>query len=152
MRTFEEMKIELCSLGDALEKYTQISKLPFDFGVGIPIFPSEIHTVAALCQQESMSITELAKSSGVSKAAMSQLVSRLEKKGLVYRETAPDNQSKQQVRPTKLGRKAQEGHMNYHMEHDRDFFSYIATLPDAEYKVFKELCSQMNQWMDTYLS
>ncbi|WP_250645536.1 MarR family winged helix-turn-helix transcriptional regulator [Salidesulfovibrio onnuriiensis] len=146
------MKNEFRTLGDALEKYVQISKLPFDFGVGIQIYPSEIHTVAALCEQGNMSITELARSSGVSKAAMSQLVSKLEKKGLVHREISPDNQSKQNVRPTELGRKAQEGHMKYHMEHDSEFFTYVAALPDTEYAVFKKFCRQMDRWMDNYLS
>lgn len=151
MRQLKDMKEEFNHLGEMFEKYVQISKRAFDFGVGITIYPSEIHAVAALCEHGSMSITELARNGGVSKAAMSQLVSKLEKKGLAYRETAPDNLSKQVVKPTELGQKAQENHLRFHEEHDREFLAFIASLPDGEYTVFKELCRQMNRWMDTYL-
>ncbi|MBU4191300.1 MAG: MarR family transcriptional regulator [Proteobacteria bacterium] len=165
MRSLKEMKTEFAHLGDTLNKFIAISKKPMDFGVGILINPSEIHAVAKLCDHGPMSLTELADrafvSKGamsqladrafVSKGAMSQLVARLEKKGLVYRETAPDNQSKQILHPTELGKKAQNGHIEFHMDHDREFFSYVASMPNGEYAVFRELCRQMNRWMDNYL-
>lgn len=151
MRRLNEMKGELENLASALTKFIRISKMPLDFGVGIPIFPTEIHTVAKLCEYGPMSITELAKMTSVTKPAMSQLISKLEKKGLVYREIAPDNRSKQIVTPTQLGEKAQDGHLKFHMEQDRNFFSYIGSLSDEDYKVFKEICIQINSWMDNYL-
>ncbi|ADU63303.1 MAG: MarR family transcriptional regulator [Pseudodesulfovibrio sp.] len=151
MRSLKEMKTEFAHLGDTLNKFIAISKKPMDFGVGILINPSEIHAVAKLCDHGPMSLTELADRAFVSKGAMSQLVARLEKKGLVYRETAPDNQSKQILHPTELGKKAQNGHIEFHMDHDREFFSYVASMPNGEYAVFRELCRQMNRWMDNYL-
>lgn len=152
MRKIEDTREEFHNLGKTLEKYVQISKLPFDFGVGISIYPSEIHALACLSENGSMSITDMARHCGVSKAAMSQLVSKLEKKGLVRRETAPDNLSRQMVIPTPLGEKAQQGHMKFHQEHDREFLDFVMRMPDSEYHVFKELCRQMNRWMDNYLS
>lgn len=151
MRSLDEMKNEFAHLGNTLNKFMVISKKPMDFGVGVPINPSEIHAVAKLCDHGPMSLTELADRAFVSKGAMSQLVARLEKKGLVYRQTAPDNQSKQILHPTELGKKAQEGHLAFHMDHDREFFSYVASMPDGEYAVFRELCRQMDRWMDNYL-
>ncbi|MCG2732961.1 MarR family winged helix-turn-helix transcriptional regulator [Pseudodesulfovibrio aespoeensis] len=151
MRSLKEMNTEFAHLGDTLNKFIAISKKPMDFGVGILINPSEIHAVAKLCDHGPMSLTELADRAFVSKGAMSQLVARLEKKGLVYRETAPDNQSKQILHPTELGKKAQNGHIEFHMDHDREFFSYVASMPNGEYAVFRELCRQMNRWMDNYL-
>ncbi len=145
------MKNEFEHLSAVLAKFNRISKLPLDFGVGILINPSEIHAVAKLCDHGPMSLTELADMAFVTKGAMSQLVSRLEKKGLVYREVAENNQSKQILHPTKLGERAQRGHMKFHEEHDREFFSYVASMPDAEYNVFKEVCRRMDRWMDNYL-
>lgn len=151
MRTLEEMKDEFNLLGKVMEKYNHISKLPFDFGVGMPLYPSEIHTIATLCNQGSMSITELAETTGVTKGAISQLVTKLEKKKLVRKTPAPDNLSKSIITPTELGKKAQEGHMNFHKTHDEKFINAIASLSDAEYAVFRKLCRQMNSWMNTYL-
>ncbi|CCH48666.1 MarR family winged helix-turn-helix transcriptional regulator [Pseudodesulfovibrio piezophilus] len=150
MRTIKDMTPEMNLLTKTFMRFTQISKRPMDFGVGINIFPAEIHTVERLCERGPMSITELAESSGVTKGAMSQLVSKLIKKGLAYRETDPDNLSKHQIIPTELGLKAHEGHMRFHMEHDKDFFDYIANLDPEKYAFFKELCHKMDAWMSTY--
>ncbi|MUM78617.1 MarR family transcriptional regulator [Pseudodesulfovibrio sp. F-1] len=151
MRNLDEMKNEFANLSETLNKFIAINKKPMDFGVGVLINPSEIHAVAKLCDHGPMSLTELAERSFVSKGAMSQLVARLEKKGLVYRETAPDNQSKQILYPTGIGIRAQKGHMEFHMKHDREFLTYLSTMSNGEYAVFREVCRQMNRWMDSYL-
>lgn len=147
----EEMKEEFRILGRAFSKFNQVSKKAMDFGVGIPIYPSEIHTVERLCENGPMSVTELAGITGVTKAAMSQLVTKLIKKGLAYRETDPENNSRHRIMPTALGKTAQANHMRFHMEHDRKILSHIAALPDEHYEVFKEICTQLDLWMDSYL-
>ena len=148
----EEMQGDLELLTKTLFKFNRVSKMAMDFGVGVAIYPAEIHTVERLCKYGPMSITELAEATGVTKGAMSQMVSKMTRKGLVYRETAPDNQSKQAIIPTELGEKAQKGHMEFHMKHDKDFFAYIASLPDEEYAVFSKLCQNMEAWMNSYLT
>lgn len=131
-------------------RFSQINKKPLDFGVGIEIYPSEIHTVERLCRTGPMGVTELAEMSGVTKGAMSQLVAKLVKKGLVYREPDKHNQSKIRIIPTELGKKAQQGHMRFHEEHDRDFLSYLASMSEEEYAMFTELCRQMELWLGKY--
>ena len=46
---------------------------------------SEIHTVAAVGAQEGINITALAKKQGISKSAVSQMVSKLVKKGYIIK-------------------------------------------------------------------
>lgn len=150
MRTLQDMKKELFLLTSTLNRYTQVNKKPMDFGVGVDIYPSEIHTVQRLCESGPMGVTELAELSGVTKGAMSQLVGKLVRKGLVYRETDETNQSKLRIIPTELGEKAQEGHMRFHEEHDKEFLNYIGSLTKEEYAFFTQLCQQMAMWLEKY--
>lgn len=144
------MSEEFALLAQIFDKYAKISKIPLDFGVGILIYPGEIHTVARLCEHGEMSVTDMAKASGVTKGAMSQLVSRLEKKGLVYKKTAPDNLSKWLIYPTELGKRAQENHTVFHQERDANFVAYMRNLSATDYKVAKALFRQMDCWLKAY--
>ena len=151
MCTLEDMYPDLHTLGAALDKYARIAKLPVDFGTGMPLYPAEIHTLGTICAHGPLSVSQLARKAGVTKGAVSQLVSRLEAKGLVSKEPDQDNRSRVLLSPTALGRKAEQGHMAFHKEHDKEFFTWLGGLPDAQYKVFKELCSRMDKWMDKHL-
>jgi len=151
MRSIEEMKEEFHLLGQILDKYLRVEKLPHDFGVGIELHSAEIHTVSTICIHGEISITDLARRAGITKGAVSQVITKLEKKGLVYKRTAPDNLSKSLVGPTELGRQAQKEHINFHMRHDKDLINHLANLPDNEFRVIQRLLKTMDKWMDTYL-
>lgn len=146
----DDMREEFSLLGKLLDKYTRIEKQPQDFGVGFAIHPTEIHTVATLWATGEMSITDLAKDAAVTRGAMSQMITKLEKKGLVYKRTAPDNLSKTLVGPTELGEQAQQGHARFHAERDKEFIQYMAELPDDKFSTIREFLEIMNRWLDTY--
>ncbi len=141
---------ELNLLVKTFNQINQISKKAMDFGVGVLIYPAEIHAVERLSQNGPMSVTELAEASGVTKGAMSQMVHKLIKKGLVYREIDEKNQSKHKIILTELGQKAQEGHERFHREHDKVFFDYLGNLSSEEYETFKEFCRQLEKWIHNY--
>lgn len=149
-RTFDDMRPEFLALGAVLDKYARVSKLPKDFGVGMPVYPAEIHALAAICRQGAMGVTELARLAGVTKGAASQLVSRLEGKGLVRKAPDPDNDSRIVLRPTPLGEQAQAAHLRFHQEHDREFLDRLGSLGPEEYRTFARICRWMVQWMDNY--
>lgn len=94
----------------AFHKYAAYESQPRDFGIGFPLTQNEIHAIVVVCENEGISLGELAKQRGVTKGAMSQLVSRLAKKGLVAKEAAEHSASYVALVPTKLGRKAYENH------------------------------------------
>ena len=111
----------------AFHKYAAYENQPRDFGVGFPLTQSEIHAIAVVCENEGISLGELAKERAVTKGAMSQLVSRLVAKGLLVKETAEHSASYVSLRPTDLGRKANENHSRAHasmgMTIDQQLFS-----------------------------
>lgn len=98
----------------AFHKYMAYESQLRDFGIGFPLSQNEIHTVVLVCENEGISLGELAKQRAVTKGAMSQLVSRLVAKGLLVKETAEHSASYVSLRPTELGRKANENHSRAH--------------------------------------
>jgi len=98
----------------AFHKYAAYESQPRDFGIGFPLTQSEIHAIVVVCENEGISLGELARQRGVTKGAMSQLVTRLVKKGLVEKEIAEHSASYVSLTSTKLGRKAYENHANAH--------------------------------------
>lgn len=98
----------------AFHKYAAYESQPRDFGIGFPLTQSEIHAIAVVCENEGISLGELAKERAVTKGAMSQLVSRLVAKGLLVKEVAEHSASYVSLRPTELGRKANKNHSLAH--------------------------------------
>jgi len=151
MRDFEAMLPVLRQLGRGMAKYASIERRPFDFGVGMPLYPGEIHMVSTVDMLDSPGVTQLAKEFGVTKGAVSQMIGKLVDKGLLRKETDLENRSRVVVSLTDLGKRANENHMAFHKEHDRAFFDYLAGLDDASFKLVEELGERINLWMDGYL-
>lgn len=151
MKALKDVIPHMHEFGKVLVKYSMVERKPFDFGVGIELYPSEIHTLSAIDQLGTCGITELACESGVTKGAASQLVSKLVKKGFMVKDFDPENRSKVILSLTELGKKASYNHYKFHMDHDRSFFDYLRSMSDEELEMFDDICSKMNDWMDSYL-
>jgi DNA-binding MarR family transcriptional regulator len=151
MKDVKEIIPHMRELGRVLVKYNMVEREAFDFGVGIKLYPSEIHTLSAIDALGGCGVTDLARESGVTKGATSQLVSKLVKKGLILKEPDPQNGSKVILRLTELGKKASDNHYKYHMDHDSEFIDYLRAMSEEELKMFDDICSKMNDWMDSYL-
>jgi len=141
----------LKSLGQALDKYSRIDKMPFDFGVGDPLFPAEIHMVTTVVMRGPFGVTELAHELGTTKGAVSQLIGRLLKKGLLFKEKSQLNGARVVVSATDLGRVAHANHMEFHARHDAKFIEFLGNLDEHSYQLVCELSEEIDSWMGNYL-
>lgn len=151
MRSFDEMRPVLQLLGRAMAKYSVIDRQPFDFGVGMELYPAEIHMVTTVDMLEGASVTELAREFNVTKGAVSQQVAKLVKKGLLEKKGDPANGSRVIITTTDLGKTASDNHLDFHREYDKAFHAYLGGLDSASYKGVAQLAEEMNKWMDSYL-
>lgn len=151
MRTYEDITPLMKSLGHALYKYTVIDRKDFDFGVGVNLFPAEIHMLEAINCRNGVGVTELAEEFGVTKGAISQLINKLVKKKLVVKEPASDHKSRVVIRTTPKGKTACQNHREFHREHNKMFTHYLEQLDDKSFNTVVELTNQLNLWMDNYL-
>lgn len=151
MRTFEEITPVLRDFSRAMSKYAILDRKAFDFGIGIKLFPAEIHMLTAIEQKDGIGVTELAEEFRITKGAVSQLVTKLIKKDLVQKTKNPEHGSRILIKATDLGRTACQHHVEFHKKHDKEFFEYLGQLDENSYEVIQKMAQQMNLWMDSYL-
>jgi DNA-binding MarR family transcriptional regulator len=77
-----------------LNKFTRNENKPRHFGVEELLHPSEIHMAMLIGDNPGVHGPELARLSGVTRGAISQIIANLEKKGLVQRVDDPGSSLK----------------------------------------------------------
>jgi len=111
---------------------------PMNFGTGVPLYRSEIHTIQAIGSNPGINVTRLAERIDVTKGAVSQTVTKLTGKRLVRKIRAEDNAKETRLVLTDLGWVGYESHERFHGEmYDtvRDYFG-----------------DEFNQKLDTFLT
>lgn len=88
------------------------------FGTDEQLFNAEIHMIKAIKENEGIHVTGLARILGVTKGAVSQIIGKLEKKGMITKEKDPGNQSKVNLKLTPRGEIAHLNHEKYHQQLD----------------------------------
>lgn len=134
------------------EKLVRIDQQPHDFGVGEPITRTEIHLVSAIARQEGQSVTDLARARGVTKGAVSQVLQRLENKGLVEKRFDPDNQSRMAVFLTDKGRRADQGHQAVHDMVHRMFETEVGRLTPDQLAELQRFADRVDRLLRDFLA
>ena len=136
-----ELFIRLCN------KYKAMEKIPLDFGAGGLLYHSEMHMIDQIGDHPEMNITELAKSAGVTKGAISQTVTKLEKKGVVTRYKGADNEKEVFLQFTDIGRDIYKKHKEVDKEAIIPLYEELRKYSDD--KVY--FLVEMFKWMDKFL-
>ncbi|MGI6623678.1 MAG: MarR family transcriptional regulator [Acetivibrionales bacterium] len=95
-------------------RYLELSKSSYEYCEGIPLYPSEIHAVEYIAYNSETNLSDLANAMSLTKGAISKMVVKLEKMGLIKRFKYLENQKDVYLHLTKLGMEANEGHKKYH--------------------------------------
>jgi len=85
-----------------------------DFGTGIPLYKTEIHTIDAIGKNPDLTITELAESMNVTKGAVSQMVNKLVAKGLIIKKRSKKDARFFTLHLTENGQIGFDKHEEYH--------------------------------------
>ncbi len=132
-------------------KYQTLEKLPQDYGIGEVLHPSEIHAVEMIGKNPGANVTGLAESLGITKGAVSQVLKRLENKGIVVKYKDPRDEKAVLVGLTKRGKKAFDGHEAFHARYDQAIMRMVSELPHDKVIFLKDIFSQMEASVDRYL-
>jgi DNA-binding MarR family transcriptional regulator len=110
-QAFEQL---LEALAGALNQAASMHSRPRDFGTGVALTRTEIHTVKGIGDRPGLNLTRLAEHMGVSKSAVSQTLAKLSHKGLVIKSHPKGNAKELALRLTALGRKGYREHERLH--------------------------------------
>ena len=133
-----------------LNKYGQVEKKSLVFA-GVNLHPVEIHTLCFIDKRGGSFVSEIARETGVTRGAVSQVVSKLEKKGLVEKVQDTANKSRLILQATDKGKECSLDHETMHKNMDDALFSYLQSLDADHLALIEELYRKMDCWMDNYL-
>ncbi len=89
------------------------TKIPQDYGTGEKYTSVEVHTLKHIADNPGITVTELARDNGKTKGAISQILKKIEEKGLIFREPAFENNNKSYLYLTEKGAELDRTHRQY---------------------------------------
>lgn len=130
-----------------LNMHNELERKPKDYGTKELLHIREIHLIQTIADNKDIYLTRLAQIMGVTKGAISQNLSKLEKKGYVEKIRDPQNNSKNLIRLTNKGNVAYYGHEHYHEEVDKEIKNYFDNVPPAQAPFLNEVFSKLEGWI-----
>ena len=95
-------------------EYVALEKQIKYYDTDVPIYNAEIHIIAAIAANPGIHIKGLAEKFDITSASVSEMVSKLRRKGLVEKKTDKSNLSRLNLSLTEKGRTAYQAHERYH--------------------------------------
>jgi DNA-binding MarR family transcriptional regulator len=114
----------------------------------ITLYPSEVHLLLMIKNEIDTNATEIARQLGLTKGAISQTLSRLEKKGIILKTKDPYNKNELTLSLTRFGKKAytfcQSSQTSFIKSHE----GYLAKLNTKEKEVIFRYLQHMEKTID----
>lgn len=128
-----------------IHKYSQMEKQKRDYGIGEDFTQAEIHTIAYIGENPGSRQDNLAKAKGITKGAASQMITKLEKRGLVKRGQSKNSNAEVALYLTKKGTEAFKGHIHFHNQVDNSFHQFFTTISEDEYDIFVRILKSCDE-------
>jgi len=133
-------------------KLNKLEKRAVDSGGGEKFYASELHAIDAIGRKEGGTVTKLCDLFGVTKGAVSQIISKLEKKAVVFKQRSPDNCKEVNIFLTEKGLEIFKFHENLHKEMDKEFFGYMRSVSKEKLEDFLTMLVRVENYLDVFLS
>jgi DNA-binding MarR family transcriptional regulator len=130
-----------------VNKYNALEKIPARHGTRHNLYHSERHMLDKIGDNTGMNVTEFADAAGVTKGAISQLVSKLEKKGIVRRYKKSTNYKEVFLELTKSGQEVYQKHQKINEQTILPLNEELNKHSDEKV----EFLLTMFKWFDDYL-
>jgi len=109
----------------------------------IKLFPSEIHLLLFIYHIQDTNITKIADHLGLTKGAISQTLSRLNRKGIIIKETEPSKKNQLHVQFTNKGKMLMEHVIEFRNSLETEFLNYLETKSDKEKQLISDFLDKL---------
>ena len=133
------------SLHSLVNKHKTLDRIPRDFGIDERLIGNEIHTISAVGEGSMCNISELARKMGVTKAAISQTIRKLQKKGYLRKLRDENNRREVLVALTENGKHAHQGHKSLWK---RNCLRFLSDVTDEQVASFNFVAEMINASAD----
>lgn len=135
---------------DVITQFTKLEKRTSNYGTDVSIYRAEIHAVFMIHEHEGIHVTGLAEQLGFTKSSVSELLVKLEKKGLIKKDQDAFNQSKLSIRLTDKGKLAHKHHMAYHAELDAFLAATLSSCSEENRKFLENFLVELQLGFSQY--
>jgi DNA-binding MarR family transcriptional regulator len=111
---------------------------------GVQLHPSEIHVLLLIDAGQGNNATRMAERLGITKGAVSQTLTRLERKGLLKKRRDPKAKNELTLLLTPLGRKAAGKCQALQTAIQRRFDDYLTSVSESERKAIGRFLKKMS--------
>ena len=101
-----------------VDRLDEVWRKTHNFGTDVRLFEAEVHMIKAVKENEGLHATGLAEKLDVTKGAVSQIINKLHKKGMILKIRDGANQSRLKFALTSKGERAYDFHEAIHREFD----------------------------------
>jgi DNA-binding MarR family transcriptional regulator len=130
-----------------VNRYNALEKIPVKHGTRHDLYHSERHLIDLIGDHPGMNVTEFAQAAGVTKGAISQAVTKLEKKAVVRRTRRKGNEKEVIIELTPSGRSVYRMHREINEASARPLLEELNKHPDDKIRFLLN----MFRWFDGYL-
>ncbi|WP_320170231.1 MarR family transcriptional regulator [Maridesulfovibrio sp.] len=134
-----------------LEKISNTTKAYKSFGTDVNIYRSEIHVIQLIGDRGSIHISQISRLIGVTKGTVSQIVKRLEGKGLVEKIVDKANNTRQLASLTDKGKTAYKAHVEFHSRQHAEMNSFIVSLTEEQQAVLDTFLTKAYDMIEDHL-
>ena len=138
----DSISYEIIHMARAFRELHEISQY---YRTDVIIHDSEIHLIGAVIKNPGISVTGLAKNLGITKGAVSEMVAKLVKKGLVTKGSSPGNLAAVELAATPKGRLAHESHLYFHEIIDSMVRKELAGFSDEQVKMTRDFLKSVTE-------
>ncbi len=131
-----------------VNKYNGLEKIPVKHSPGLGLYHSERHMLDMAGDNPHMNITEIARASRVTKGAVSQIIKKLEAKGVVRRYKKAANDKEVFVELTETGKKTCEERRRTNKETIRPLREKLETHSDEHVAFLVHMFHWLDEFMD----
>jgi len=131
-----------------VELAARLEQTPRPYGTDERLTSTEIHLIEIIGDHlETHSVTDLSKTLGVTKGAVSQNLKKTENKGLTSKIVDPENSSRSIVKLTSKGKTAYFAHKHWHETMDGGFRDYFLNLDQGKIDFLFEFLGKLESFL-----
>lgn len=121
------------------------------YGTDQPLYEAEIHMIKMIEENEGIHATGLAEMLGVTKGAVSQILRKLEDKGMIVKDVDSHNLSKLSLRLTPKGEVAYLNHRDLHEDYDGLFEAALGDATEHDRAFLKKFLQSLEKGFSEYV-
>jgi DNA-binding MarR family transcriptional regulator len=132
----------------AVHQYNALEKIPVKVGEKHDLYHSERHFLDKFGDHPGVNITEFARAVGITKGAVSQVVKKLETKGLVRRFKGSGNDKEVFIELTRAGRDIYVRHKKTNEDTIKPLIEKLRQYPDDKVEFLISMFGWINDYLD----